>query len=154
MSSAVPLVAALMLASANDESWAKFSAHQALSRHAIDVSIGTQITAGEEIYWFRRSVRKPGQKIETSQTDTRSCPRMLVVLRALRELPMPRPKLPFADNEPLVVTADGGEYSLTISVGYPGAIPQDLTLTSNVGTPLAAWVEDALATLDSCVPKK
>jgi hypothetical protein len=78
---------------------------------------------------------------------------MLVSLRSLRDLPMPRPNVPLLDEGPVIVTADGTGYSLTIPVAYPGAIPQDLTLTSNIGTPLAAWVEDALAALDSCIPK-
>ena len=145
---------ALALTTSKYDGWATFSAHHALSRLDIDVKVGTQITGGEELYWIRRTIRKPGRKPQTSQVDTRSCPQMLITLRSLRDLPMPRPKLPFPSDDPIVVTADGIGYSLTVPVAYPGTfLTQDVTLTSNIGTPLATWVDDALARVDSCMPK-
>ena len=137
MSLATTLMAALALTSAGDTGWARFSARQALSHLNIDVEIGTQVTGGEEIYWMRRTIQKPGRKTQISQVDARSCPTMLASVRSLRDLPMPRPNVPLLNDEPINVTADGTGYSLTIPVAYPGAIPHDLTLTSNVGTPLA-----------------
>lgn len=148
------LVGAAALASANDDSWAKFSAHHALSHVDVDVEIGWgERTQGEPVYTIRRSIRKLRQKAQTTQTDTKSCPRMLAALRALRDLPMPRPSMPPLPGDEVIITADGTAYSLTISATYPGASAGDLTVGSNVDTPLAAWVDDALATLDSCMPK-
>lgn len=137
-----------------DEGWIRFSAHHALSHVDIDVSIGTQITGGEKIYWIRRTTQKLGRKTGASQIDSRSCPRILPALRSLSDLPMPRPKLPFPSDDSIIVTSDGTGYSLTVPVAYPGEfVTQDVTLRSNIGTPLAAWVDDALAIVDSCMPK-
>jgi hypothetical protein len=148
------LVAAAALASAGDDSWAKFSAHQARSRLNIDVEIGTdEITDAGPIFWIRRTIQTPRQKKQISRVDTKSCPQMLAALRSLRDLPMPRPNMWPLDGDEFIVTADGASYSLTISAAYPGASPGDLTLNSNVGTPLAAWVDDTLSALDSCITR-
>lgn len=145
----IPTLAAVAaLVGAYDDGWARFSAHHALGRLNIDVEIGTdEITDAGSIFWIRRTIQAPGRKTVTSKVDTRSCPQMLAALDVLRDLPMPRPSLP---GDASIVTADGTGYSLTISAAYAGASPGDVTLTSNVGTPLAAWVEDALSKLDSC----
>lgn len=148
------LIAAGVLASAGDDGWAKFSAHHALSHVDVDVEVGTaEQAAGEPVYWIRRSIRKLRQKSQTTQVDTKSCPQMLRALRALRDLPMPRPNLPPLPGDEVIITADGTAYSLTISAAYPGASAGDVTVASNVDTPLAAWVDDALATLDACTRK-
>ncbi len=155
LAASVVLIAMPIAARAQtDEGWIKFSAHHALSHVDIDVSIGTQITGGQEIYWIRRTTQKLGRQTGASQIDSRSCPRILPALRSLSDLPMPQPKLPFPSDAPIIVTADGIGYSLTVPVAYPGEfLTHDVTLTSNVGTPLAAWIDDALAIVDSCMPK-
>ena len=146
------LAAALAFASADDDVWARFSAHHALSRLNIDVEIGFVHGTGDEpVYWIRRRIQRPRQKPQTSRVDTQSCPQMLTALKSLHDLPMPRANLLFLD--PTYLIADGTGYSLTIPAAYPSSPPGELTLNSNVGTPLADWIEDALATLDSCMPK-
>jgi hypothetical protein len=146
------LAAALTLTS--DDGWARFSARQALSRLSIDVEIGIEDrTPGAPTYWIRRTVQRPRQKTQISRTDTGSCPRMLAALRSLRDLPMPRANMPLLDDAETTVTVDGTHYELTMPVAYAGASLGDLTLTSKDDTPLAAWVENTLSTLDSCMPK-
>lgn len=78
---------------------------------------------------------------------------MFALLRSLRDLPMPHPNMPSLDEDQISVTADATSYSLKVSARYPGSIFGDLTVTAIDGSPLAAWVDDALATLDSCMPK-
>jgi hypothetical protein len=146
------VAAVLALAREDDDVIARFSAHQALSRVDIDVAIHiTGKSPDDPSYWISRTIRKPRQKTQTSEFYTRTCPQMLAVLRSLHDLPMPRAYIP--PQDPLFVVADGTGYSLTIDAAYPEALPGELTLHSNVGTPLAAWIDDALATLDSCPPK-
>jgi hypothetical protein len=147
------LVAATSLASASDDVWARFSAHHALSRLEIDVEIGiADRTPGKPIYRIRRSTKKFRGKPQISEVDTRSCPAMLAALKSLGDLQMPRANLPLQDDF-IIITADGTAYSLTMPAAYPNAATSDITLTSKDDTPLAAWVDNALATLDSCMPR-
>jgi hypothetical protein len=150
------LAAALALADANDHGWIRFSAHHALSRLSIDVEFGTIPTGPGEphAFWIRRTIQAPRRKTETAEVDTRSCPQMLTAIRSLHDLAMPRPSLlGMAPGEEVIITVDGTEYSLTMPAAYPGAGVGEVTAKSNYGTPLAAWVDSALVTLDACIAK-
>jgi len=54
----------------------------------------------------------------------------------------------------MIVTADGVEYSITVPAAYSDASADDMTLKSNVNTPLAGWIEATLMTLEGCISKK
>ncbi|GAA0296848.1 hypothetical protein GCM10009087_03300 [Sphingomonas oligophenolica] len=136
-----------------DNGWARFSAHQARSRIAVDVAIGTTRSAsGKPVYWVRRTTKRPGQWAEVSRTDSVRCPAVLTMLRSMRDLPAPRPAPPLLDNADIVVTADGTGYELHAPAAYPGKGEGEMTLSSNIGTPLADWVERSLAALRPCLP--
>jgi len=149
------LIATLALLAAQaqpaDEGWARFSAHRYLAHVEIDVAIGTMPGAdkGDVVYWVRRSTRRPHQWVEVSSTDSVRCPAILTMLQSMRDLPAPRPTPPPPDNNDIVVTADGVGYELHAPVASPG---MTVTLSSNTGTPLAAWVEQSLAALGECLP--
>jgi hypothetical protein len=148
------LIATLALQAAqplpNDDGWARFSAHQARSRIEVDVTIGsTRSARGDVIYWIRRSTKRPGQWVEVSSTDSVRCPAVLAMLQSMHDLPAPRPAPPVQGGGDIVVTADGTDYELHAPIASPG---MEVTLSSNVGTPLAAWVEQSLAALGPCLP--
>ena len=151
------LIAALALLASQpvpaDDGWARFSAHHALSRVSIEVAIGTMRSdKGAVIYWVRRTTKRPGQWAEISRTDSARCPAILAMLRSMRTLPAPRPAPPLPGNTDIIVTADGTRYELHAPAAYPGMSEGAMTLSSNVGTPLADWVERSLAALGPCLP--
>ena len=136
-----------------DDGWAQFSAHHMLSHIVIDVAIGsTQSDKGEVIYWVRRTTRHLDESPGVAHTDNVRCPALLAVLRSMRDLPAPRPAPPLLDNADILVTADGTLYELHAPAAYSGRTPGEITLSSNVGTPLANWVERSLAALQPCMP--
>ena len=148
---AAPLVQAPPLPA--DDGWAQFSAHHMLSHIDFDVAIGsTQSNKGEVIYWVRRTTRHPGQSLGVAHADSVRCPAVLAVLRSMRDLPAPRPAPPLLDNADILVTADGTLYELHAPAAYSGKTPGEISLSSNVGTPLADWVERSLAALQPCMP--
>ena len=133
-----------------DDGWARFSAHHYLPHVDIDVAIGTtRSDKGDVTYWVRRSTRRPRQWVEVSSTDSVRCPAILEMVRSMRDLPVPRPAPPLQDSTDIVVTADGTGYELHAPIASPG---MDVTLSSNVGTPLADWVEGSLTALGQCLP--
>lgn len=149
------LIATLALQAAqplpNDDGWARFSAHRQLAHVEIDVAIGTvRSSKNEPIYWVRRSTRRPRQWVEVSSTDSVRCPAILAMVQSMRDLPAPRPAPPPpSDSSDIVATADGTGYELNAPTASPGV---EMTLSSNVGTPLADWVERSLAALGPCLP--
>ena len=151
---ALALLAAQPLLSAQplpaDEGWARFSAHRYLAHVEIDVAIGTmRSNKGDAIYWVRRSTRRPRQWVEVSSTDSVRCPAILTMVQSMRDLPAPRPAPPPQGSADITLTDDGTDYELHAPVASPG---MEVTLSSNVGTPLAAWVEQSLAALGQCLP--
>ena len=149
----VLLAAAAMIAASGDSGWASFSAHHARSGVWVEVSIGTaDIHSSPPDYWFRRATRIVGKDDEVVQVDTGQCPALIASLRSLEGLPAPHPAIPFFDKSEMLVTADGVDYSLTVPAAYPDASPDDITLKSNTGTPLADWIEQTLTTLRKCEP--
>jgi hypothetical protein len=117
----------------------------------VKVSIGTSDASQRPtVYWFRRSIDKPGEEKRVDQVDTRACPRLLDALRALENLPAPKPAPPFLSSDEISVTVDGIGYALTIPAAYANRSTGDMTLTSNIGTPLAEWIEQTLATIEVC----
>jgi hypothetical protein len=153
------LIATLALLAAQpwpaDDGWARFSAHQQLARIEVDVAIGTMpgpTSKGDLVYWVRRTTKRPDQWPEIARTDSIRCPAILAMVRSMRDIPAPRPVPPMLDGADIVVTADGVSYELQAPAAYPGRGTGVMTISSNVGTPLAAWVEHSLAALGQCLP--
>lgn len=143
--------AALALAPV-EGSFATFSSHHARSDLQVDVTIGTKAADDRSVtYWVSRVVRRRGSSDRTSETDSQSCPVILTLLRSLRDLPLPRPSVPLLDTDTIIVTADGVDYRLIVPASYDNGMGGQVTLQSNVGTPLADWVEQANDELDKCV---
>lgn len=121
----------------------------------IAVEIGTLRlkTTGPNEYWFKETVTIGDEKI-IWWTDTVRCPAGLSVLRNVRELQMPRVDVPFLDNDEIIVTADGIHYELSGDAAYDGRSAGGFMISSNVGTPLAKWVDESIETLSPCWSKE
>ncbi len=149
-----PLLAAMILQSAA-QVWhpmLTFSAHPELRRVTTQVEVGfLPDMAGASQYWFRKTVTPDGGKIvETAWTDTRSCPAARPLLENLARLEAPHPHLPGLDgNNDIAITMDGVTYRLDADSAPPFGGGR-LVLRTNVGTPLAQWVESALTGLAAC----
>lgn len=145
------VLAALALAPV-EGSFATFSSLHARTGLQVDVTIGTKaVHDGAAVYWVSRVVRRRGSSDRTSETDSQSCPAILSLLRSLADLRLPRPSIPHLDTDTIIVTADGVDYRLTVPASYGSDTDGQVTFQSNVGTPLADWVERANDELDKCV---
>ena len=155
------LIVAASEPTAADQGWAQVSAWHALSKLTIEMSIGTlEGDPGPEGYWVRRTLSGPNRQTATITTDTRRCAGILPVLKALDTLPTPHIITPLRETVDtggvtnLTVIADGVGYSLSVPADYGRRAGDGLTITSNVGTPRADWVERLQAAVRSCVPEK
>ena len=144
-----------------DPGWAQVSAWHALSQLTVEMSIGTlEGEAGPQVYWVRRTLSGPNRQTATITTDTRRCAGILPVLKALNTLPTPRIDTPLRETVDkggvtnVTVIADGVGYSLHVPADYGRRAGDGLTITSNVDTPLADWVERLQTAVRACVPEK
>jgi hypothetical protein len=134
--------------------WAEFSRKPALKREKTVVGIGTlgfDRRRSQLDFWLRRTVTANGIE-KVAWADSRTCPAVRPMIAAMRELPVARFAPPgFSEGSPLIM--DGVCYSLH-SYSDDGS----LTVSTNVGTPLASWVEASLERLGPCwtstIPKR
>jgi hypothetical protein len=148
----IAIAAALLLAApapAHDafaqDAWGHFARALALAHSRDSVDIKTDGRSGDALLFRLRLIR---QSLENRpreyRTDSRACPAVAQVLAAAARLSPPAIAPPsLADNSPIIL--DGAGYSLRMP-----ARNGTIAWTSNVGTPLATWVEDSLAKLEPC----
>lgn len=108
-------------------------------------------TLERETYLFRRSVtsRENGGTLY-SYTSTSACPAALRPLRQFARLRMPRPHLPAFGREEGITVMDGAQYVLRGHAMHANGEIRDFEIESNVGTPLAQWVDSMVAALQRC----
>jgi hypothetical protein len=142
------LLAAAPLSSAMGPAWAEFS--RAPSRRATrtTVEVGTlghDRNRQQLDFWLRRTVAAgPQQQEEVTWADTRTCAAARPLLASMRDIPVPR-FAPIGSSEGPPMMLDGVQYALRTYSDHGM-----LTAQTNVNTPLATWVEGALAALDGC----
>lgn len=133
------------------DGFAHFSRHPALVRDHAHVAVGVlerDRQSGQTIYWACRTTETREGKSVT-WTDSRACPALRGVLLDMRQLPRPVIAVPGMEDAPLPLTLDGVDYRLSTTAHYAsGGV--ELSFNSNVGSPLAAWVEASLRSLDRC----
>ena len=126
--------------------WGRFSRDPALAHTSETVEVATDGKDGGMLQYRLRLTRaRPSREPEVLWADSRTCEAVRPILASLTELPLPRFAPPLADGD-LVLTMDGIGYSLHMPVSGYDAVD----LASNTGTPLAAWVDGALAKLAPC----
>lgn len=128
--------------------WATFSRDDWGRQTKTRVEVGTigfDRGARRLDFWLRRSMtRGVGHQEEVSWADTRTCAPARAVLASIRDIPVPRFAPVGTSKGPPLVT-DGVAYALSTYSDDGG-----LSENTNLGTPLAAWIDGALATLDRC----
>jgi len=152
---ALMLQAAAIDAAAFDRDvWGRFSRAPALRHTSEEVAVARDGREGATSHFrLRLTVRRPGRPDAVRWTDTRSCAAARDAITAFAAVPLPHPDPPAMIDRDLVITADGIGYAVTVPVGYGGgSLAEPATFRSNVGTPLARWVDGALAGLRGCWP--
>jgi len=136
--------------------WLTFSKAPAFDRRVTTVEVGTLNASPEWHYWFRRTVRS-GNEAEVWWTDTARCPAARSILVEAETLPSPTVDIPGVkrpgESDDISVVADGVGYSIESWATYGKQAANHLRFTSNVNTPLAAWIEESLGKLEPCWSK-
>jgi hypothetical protein len=101
-----------------------------------------------EVLLQRTTTRRGGSAV-ISYASTRSCPAARRQLEALEDLPLPHPDVPGIGDETRIMTLDGASYRLEGEALY-GPNSAEMRVESNVGTPLAHWIDATLAALMPC----
>jgi hypothetical protein len=94
-----------------------------------------------------RSGRTKG---EPASATSRSCPAIREIVASMPNIPLPRPAPYGLNNVDRGTIFDGNSYKLQVPTNYPNS---QMTIVSNVGSPLAAWVDGALKKLEPCWKK-
>jgi hypothetical protein len=128
--------------------WARISRSVALRRDAVSVDFRTSYdkAARRQDYILRRTLTRGAGEPVTSWASSRTCAAMSDVV-SFADLPMPKPQTP---SDAAVIVLDGVGYHVTVPVSYSDDMGSATTLRSNGGTPLAKWVDGALAKLEGC----
>ena len=119
---------------------------------AQSVDIGVLRGEGRLQFWFRRTVERDGPD-DIAWTSTESCAGARDAVVAATQFAPPRvsvPGLPMRPDGSSGLTLDGVQYAFRSSAHYDSNGSSSISFTSNVGTPLANWVEGSLAILEEC----
>jgi hypothetical protein len=132
-----------------DRQWAQFSRAGALShvREVVEIATGHQKGSTGFPYKLRFTRRTLDGNLEVKWTDSATCPAAPSVIASMQNIKMPSLAPYGVSSESMVITLDGTGYSLTApSSDNMGKI----TISSNVGSPLAAWIDATFKKLESC----
>ncbi len=129
--------------------WAQFSRSGSLNHvsEIIDIATGDRGKDAEFRYILRRTKNSLKAEPEVAWADSATCPAVRSVIASMRKIQVPSPAPYGLENQSAAITLDGTGYSLTApSSDNMGR----LTISSNIGTPLAAWVDTSLKQLETC----
>ena len=126
-----------------------FSRTGALARTSELVCVGRDPEGPQGHYLLRRTSTDESRAPTVSWVRTVNCPAAMARLETFERLPLPRPDLNGYGDELQEIVVDGASYRLTTHALYGGS-GADLDVTSNIGTPLALWIDDTLAALRPC----
>lgn len=129
--------------------WAQFSRSGALSHVSETVEIATgdnksDIDFPYKVRFIRYSLKSAP---EIKWANSATCPAVRSVIASMRSIKMPSPAPYGVPGESMEITVDGTGYSLTApSSDNMGK----MTISSNVGSPLAAWIDSSFERLAPC----
>jgi hypothetical protein len=145
---------AISLSSASEtpllREWGHFARSGTLSHLDEQVSIANDSTENNQFEFKLRYTRTSLNDKEILWANSRTCPAIKPLLRSMRDIQMPKPQ-PFGiDDMDAEITLDGAGYVLDVPSNFANG---RLTISSNVGSPLATWIDGALKALDRCWSK-
>lgn len=128
--------------------WAQFSRSPALRgvSETVDVATGNRVS-NEFPYRLRLTIYPKQGEPTVKWTNSAACPAARVVVASMTSIKMPSPAPYGVPGGSQSITVDGTQYSLTApSSDNMGKI----TISSNVDSPLAAWIDASLKQLAPC----
>lgn len=130
--------------------WGKFSRESVRAHTSETVELALDGKMGNQReYKLRLTLHSFNAPDERSWTNSRTCPAVRIVLERLHALKPPAIVPPGFDPQSTEILVDGTAYDLMVPTA--DAVGQSrITWSSNIGTPLAAWVDDSLALLKPC----
>ncbi|MFT3966058.1 MAG: hypothetical protein QM690_09270 [Sphingobium sp.] len=133
--------------------WATLTIEPQLRRNHIEIIFGTlrldPVTKPLE-YWIERRERR-GSAETMAWADSRRCSPLHPLIAAMRDLEPLRPDPPgFNDDAALSLAVDGTLYRLEGSGRTGDRQSGRFSMSTNVGTPLAAWADRLEAELKPC----
>jgi hypothetical protein len=129
--------------------WAQFSRAGALSHvsETVDIATGDRAGSKEFPYTLRFTRRRLDAIPEIRWADSATCPAIRTVIADMPNIRMPAPAPYGLPDQPLTITMDGARYALSApSSDNMGR----MSLSSNVGSPLAVWIDAAFEKLKPC----
>jgi hypothetical protein len=132
--------------------WAQFSRSGALSHvsEIVDIATGDRGNSVQFRYVLRFTKRSLKAKAEIAWADSTTCPAVRSIIESMQKIKMPSPAPYGLPDQSMTLTLDGTAYSLTApSSDNMGK----LTISSNVGTPLAHWIDASFKRLATCWTK-
>ena len=96
-----------------------------------------------ELIYTRESL----QTKEIFSTTSVACPAVRTVIVSMRALPMPRPAPYGVEGDSGELVLDGTTYTLSVPTDFTAG---RMTISSNVDSPLAIWVDGAFTALKPC----
>ena len=131
-------------------SWAQFSRSRSLIFVTEDVDIALAERGSNTTYRYRlRLTRRTLNGVpQVRYADSVKCPAIQNVITSMKSLKMPAPA-PYGwwDGPGRVIMEDGIRYSLSAPASD---INGEMTISANMGSPLAAWVDSSLNKLELC----
>jgi hypothetical protein len=146
----IPLLLALA-AQSSALDWAEFSRAGALSHVRETIKVRTARSEAPnrmdyELIYTRESL----QTKETFSTTSVACPAVRTIIVSMRGLTMPHPAPFGVDGDSSEIVLDGSTYVLRAPTDFTSGT---MTISSNEGSPLATWVNDAFTALEPCWTK-
>lgn len=129
--------------------WAQFRRSGALSHISETVDIATGDRKGDPEFPYRlRYTRSSLQGApEIKWADSATCPAIRTIVMSMRSIKMPSPAPYGVPDQSMTLTLDGTLYSFAApSSDNMGKV----TISSNVGSPVAAWIDASLKQLAPC----
>lgn len=136
----------------SQRAWGHFSRSPLLGHASeiVDVTIDYDRRTHASTYALRLTRKRFSQAGEVLWADSRTCPAVRRVLTSMQTLALPSITVPGLDRYPGNIVIDGVAYSLRAPALFVGRGGGQAVFTSNVGTPLATWVDRSLAALGPC----
>lgn len=139
----------LALALAPFSPWGSFSREPMLNHAAEVVEIETRGVEGKRPRFVLRLTRTALRSRQVRWADSARCPAVRVALAGLHDLRSPQVAPPGSGDEATTIVLDGTAYELRMPAAF-GADQAAVTMSSNSDTPLARWIDGALAMLAPC----
>jgi len=147
------MIAAILLQSASasippDDAWFRVSTTVGISQSATTIDfIKDHIDTDDDEYTLRLMIKNGDGSTDTRWATSRTCSGVRKPVNNLSSVPFPAITLP-SDATELII--DGVTYSVIFSARYGSQFSGPLELRSNIDTPFAAWVNNAIATAKPC----